>query len=77
MSAGFEARLDQVTAAARDLVEPLGGRVVDSRDALLTFWVAKDGMAHLTATTDALRWVADALAQMADVAARRASAAGQ
>jgi hypothetical protein len=77
MSAAKHAAIDQAVAAAREAVAPTGGKIVDTRDALLTVVVDQDGHATFTATTSDLRWVADSLALLARTADARAAAAGQ
>lgn len=69
--------MDQATAAVRDLISPLGGKVVDSRDALLTVVIDKTGTLILTSTVEDLRWIADTLATLAALADERATKAGQ
>lgn len=77
LSPAQHARMDQASAAARDIIAPLGGRLVDSRDALLTVVVDKTGYVRLQVTTTDLRWVADALQTLATGADERATEAGQ
>lgn len=72
-----DAEMDQAMAAARDAVTPHGGKIVDTRDALLTVVVDRCGFAHTTVTTTDLRWIAGSLARLAATADERATAAGQ
>jgi len=71
------AALNQSMAAAREALAPVGGQIVDTRDALLTVVVLRDGHAHFTSTTSDLRWIADSLTLLARTAEARATAAGQ
>jgi hypothetical protein len=70
---GQTAALDQASAA----VAPLGGRIVDTADALMTLVVDAEGVAHFTATTRDLRWIANSLSMLAQAADDRATRAGQ
>jgi hypothetical protein len=65
--------MDQATASARAAVAPLGGHVVDTRDALFTVVIERDGTAYMTGTTRDWQWVADALRRIADDCEQRAS----
>lgn len=68
------AAMDQAMAAAQEAVTPLKGKIVDTRDALLTVVIDADGQAHLTGTTDDWQWVADSLRLLAANAQAKADA---
>lgn len=73
-SPSLVAARDQALAAASDVVAPLGGKIVDTQDALLTVVIGRDAVAHCTGTTRDWRWVAASLRAIADNAERRADA---
>lgn len=69
------AAADQAVAAARDAIEPIGGVVVDSRDALLTIVISKDAKVQLSGTTRDWTWCAAACREIAALFDARAAEA--